>query len=106
MELYAACPGCLPEQWESFDEHTSIVPLGYWDSTVKKGHGIALLVHVVDDYTALVAFADTGETALCAHPCNGLDKKMVVCMGTCDANTARHILAFALKIRTIQVMSK
>ena len=47
----------------SVEEGTYVVPVGYFNQHRKKGHQCAFLVHIEGE-TALVAAADTGETAV------------------------------------------
>jgi hypothetical protein len=73
---------------------TSIVPLGYYDWSNKKGHQIALLVHEQPDRT-IVAVSDTGETALEGFTTSS-KYTAIVALGHTDLATGRGILDFGI----------
>jgi hypothetical protein len=83
---------------------TKITPLGYYYAAYKTGHHFAVLVHVRGD-RAIVAVADTGETALPAS-LEARDLKYaggmaIVVLGLTDRKGAAGILEFARNISPV-----
>ncbi|MEI6137531.1 MAG: hypothetical protein WCQ48_09025, partial [Chloroflexota bacterium] len=79
---------------------TVVAPVGYYSAATKTGHACALLVHIRGE-DAIVAVADTGETAL---ECRQLEydeydgERAIVAMRRTDRKSACGVLEFARNV--------
>jgi len=92
--LDSAMSGAYEANHEYRVSTPAIVHVGYIDNASNSAHAVQLLVHVSNG-RAIVGIANTGDGALA--PSEG--KATVVALGSTSENTARALLAMAVRVR-------